>query len=133
MLLGFGRRNSTVWRPLNAAAYTVLGNRADGVWGFQFNVTAVGVAVVLVMSAMAGFVIAELTSSSRTLLRTMATFGLVLAGYLVHVHIVAHTPGGLAALLTTGELRAMYAAVAIAVVVGMRYAFSADAGAPRKY
>ena len=58
MLLGLGRRYSTLWRPLNAAAHTVLGTRADGVWGFQADVTLTGVAVVLVMSAMTGVVIA---------------------------------------------------------------------------
>ncbi len=131
MLLGLGRRYSTVWRPLNAAAHTMIGARADDVWGFQSDVTPVGVAVVLVVSAMAGFVIAELTSSGRTRHRTMAAFGMALAGYLVHVRIVARTPGGLAALLSVGELRALYAAVAIALFIGMRYAFFPDAGAPR--
>lgn len=133
MLLGLGRRYATLWRPLNAAAHTVLGTRADGVWGFQSDVTLMGCAVVLVMSAMTGVVIAELTSSGRTLHRVIVAFGLALVGYLVHVHIVARTPGGLAALLTLGELRALYAAVAIALATGMRYAFPPLAGAPRQY
>ena len=133
MLLGLGRRYSTLWRPLNAAAHTVLGSRADGVWGFQFVVTLTGVGVVLVMSTMTGVVIAELTSSGRTLHRAIVAFGMALAGYLVHVHIVARTPGGLASLLTLGELRALYFAVAIAVVLGMRYAFPPFAGTPRQY
>lgn len=122
-----------MWRPLNAAAHTVLGARADDVWGFQFDVTPIGVAVVLVVSVMTGFVITELTSSGRTLHRAMATIGIALAGYLVHVHIVARMPGGLSALLTVGELRAMYSAVAIALFVGMRYAFFPDVGVPQEY
>jgi hypothetical protein len=133
MLLGLGRRYSTLWRPLNAAAHTVLGARADGVWGYQSDVTPVGGAVVLVVSVMAGIVITLLTSSGRTLHRAMATFGIALLAYLAHVHIVARTPGGLAALLSIGELRALYAAVAIAVFIGMRYAFSSDAGTTRTY
>ena len=128
MLFGLGRRYSTLWRPLNAAAHTVLGARADGVWGYQPDVTPVGCAVVLVVSVVAGFVIALFASSGRTLHRAMATFGIALIGYLVHVHIVARTPGGLAALLSVGELRAVYVAVAIALFVGMRYAFSSRAG-----
>ena len=132
MLLGFGRRNSTVWRPLNAAAHTVLGMRADDVWGFKSDVTLVGGAVVLVVSAVAGVVIVELTSSHRTLHSALAAFGVALAGYLTHVHIVARTPGGLAALLTLGELRALYATGAIALLAGMRYAFSPSAGARPK-
>ena len=63
----------------------------------------------------------------------MTTFGIGLVAYLVHVHIVARTPGGLAALLTIGELRALYAVVAVALFIGMRYAFSSDAGTTRTY
>ncbi|MEP7000937.1 MAG: hypothetical protein ABI969_10705 [bacterium] len=129
MLLGFGRRYSTLWRPLNAAAHVIIGARADGVWGFQFDVTPMGGAVVLVVSTMAGVVIAQLTSSRRTLHSALAAFGMALAGYLAHVHIVARTPAGLAALLTVGELRALYATGAIALVIGMRYAFSPSAEA----
>jgi hypothetical protein len=133
MLFGLGRRYSTLWRPLNAAAHTVLGARADGVWGFQSDVTPAGVAVVLVVSAMTGIVIALLASSGRTVYRAMTTFGIGLLAYLVHVHIVARTPGGLAALLTIGELRALYAAVAVALFIGMRYAFSSSTGTTRTY
>ncbi|MEO5817646.1 MAG: hypothetical protein ABIT20_20425 [Gemmatimonadaceae bacterium] len=133
MLLGLGRRYSTLWRPLNAAAHTVLGARADGVWGYESDVTPVGGAVVLVMSVMMGFIIALLASSGRTLHRAMSTFGIALLAYLAHVHIVARTPGGLAAFLSVGELRALYVAVAIAVFVGMRYAFSSSAGTTRTH
>lgn len=132
MLLGMGRRHSTLWRPLNTAAHTVLGIRADDVWGFQPDVTLMGCAVVLVVSAMAGVVIAELTSSHRTFHSALAAFGVALAGYLAHVHIVARSSGGLVALLTLGELRALYGAGAIALLAGMRYAFSPPAGAPPK-
>jgi hypothetical protein len=130
MLLGFGRRTSTLWRPLNAAAHMALGLRADDVWGFQSDVTLVGVAVVLVVSTVAGVVIAELTSSPRFSSNTLAAFGVALVGYFLHVHIVARKPGGLTALLTLGELRALYAAAAIALLLGMRYAFPTSAGAP---
>ncbi len=133
VLLGLGRRYSTLWRPLNAAAHTVLGARADGVWGYQSDVTPMGGAVVLVVSVLTGMVIALVTSSGRTVHRAIATFGIALLGYLVHVHIVARTPGGLAALLSIGELRALYAAVAIALFLGMRYAFSSDDGTTRTY
>ena len=133
MLLGLGRRYSTLWRPLNAVAHTVLGTRADGVWGYQSDVTLTGCAVVLVMSAMAGVVVAELTSSNRTFHRVIVAFGMAVVSYLVHVHIVARSSGGLAALLTFGELRALYLSVAIALVLGMRYAFPPLAGAPRTY
>ena len=130
ILLGVGRRSGTPWRALNAAAHALIGERADNVWGFQFDVTLVGCAVVLAVSAMAGVAIAELTSTRRTILRTMATGAVVLLGYLVHVHIVARTSGGLSALLTLGELRVLYAGGAIAAVAGMRYAFLPAVGEP---
>ena len=130
ILLGVGRRSGTAWRALNAAAHVLLGSRADDVWGFQFDVTLVGCAVVLAVSAMAGVAIAELTSTRRTIFRTMATSAVLLLGYLVHVHIVARTPGGLAAFLTLGELRELYGGAAIAAVAGMRYAFLPVVGEP---
>lgn|GEM_PF-6581407 len=123
ILLGIGRRSGTAWRALNAAAHAVIGERADNVWGFQFDVTLVGCAVVLAVSAMAGVAIAELTSTRRTIFRTVTTGVVVLVGYLVHVHLVARTSGGLSALLTLGELRVLYAGGAIAAVAGVRYAF----------
>jgi len=130
ILLGVGRRSGTAWRALNAGAHAVIGERADNVWGFQFDVTLVGCAVVLAVSAMAGVAIAELTSTRRTILRTVATGAVVLLGYLVHVHIVARTSGGLSALLTLGELRVLYGGGAIAAAAGMRYAFLPAAGEP---
>ena len=124
MLLEMGRRTSTAWRPINAAAHWIIGARADDVFGLQLDVTPVGCAVVLLVSAMAGFAVASLASSRRTLHRAMATGGVAAAGYLFHVHIVARSPGGLAALLSPGELRALYAAAAIALFLGMRYALA---------
>ena len=133
MLLGLGRRHGTIWQPLNASAHAVIGERAEGVLGFQSDVTLVGVAVVLVVSAVAAGVTAGLLSSRRTLHRAIAAFGVALAGYLVHLHIVARTSGGLAALLEVGEMRALYVAAAIALFAGMRYAFFDDAGALPNY
>jgi hypothetical protein len=129
MLLGLGRRHGTIWQPLNATARLLIGERAESVFGFQAGVTLMGVAVVLVVSAVAACVTAVLTSSRRPFHRAMTAFGVALAGYLVHVHIVARTPGGLAALLDIGELRALYFAAGIASFLGMRYAFSDDTGA----
>ena len=128
-LFGLGRRHSTLLRPLNAAAHTLLGARADDVWSFQPDVTPAGVAVVLVVSAAAALAIAVLSASRSPTIVTLAVFGVALAGYFVHVHIVARTHGGLAALLTIGELRALYTSAAIAFFLGMRYAFliAADA------
>lgn len=124
LLLGIGRRAGTAWRPINAAAHTVIGEQADGVWSYHGSVTPLGGLGVLVMSVAAGFVVARLASSSRTLHVVAAAAGVVLIGYLVHLHVVARTPGGLAALLSVGELRGMYLTAGLALVAGTRFAFS---------
>lgn len=123
VLLGLGRRGGTTWRPLNAAAHGILGSRADDLWGFSGNVTLTGGLVVLAVSAVAGVATAWLASSRRSLPGVAAAAAVALVGYLVHLHVVARAPGGLASLLSTGELRALYFAVAIALFIGMRYAF----------
>jgi hypothetical protein len=123
LLIGFGRRAGTSWRPINAAAHTVLGARADGVWDFDLGVTPTGVAVVLVISMAAGLVVARIASPFRRMPVVLAAVGVSLVGYLLHLHVAARTPGGLAALLAVGELRALYVTLAVSLVAGMRFAF----------
>jgi hypothetical protein len=131
LLIGIGRRAGTALRPLNATAYTLLGTRADGVWGFDAVVTLAGVVVVLVVSALAGMIVARLVRSFRTFRVVVAGAGVALVGYLLHVHLVSRVDGGLSALLSLGELRALYLAGASALVLGMRVAFSPGVSANR--
>jgi hypothetical protein len=131
LLIGIGRRAGTALRPLNATAYTLLGTRADGVWGFDAVVTLAGVVVVLVVSALAGMIVARLARSFRTFRVVVAGAGVALVGYLLHVHLVSRVDGGLSALLSLGELRALYLAGASALVLGMRVAFSPGVSANR--
>jgi hypothetical protein len=131
LLIGIGRRAGTALRPLNATAYTLLGTRADGVWGFDAVVTLTGVVVVLVVGTLAGMIVARLARSYRTFRVVLAATGVALAGYFLHVHLVARVDGGLSALLSTGELRALYFAGASALVLGMRVAFSPGTSASR--
>jgi hypothetical protein len=131
VLIGIGRRAGTALRPLNATAFTLLGTRADGVWGFDAVVTLTGVVVVLVVSALAGMIVARLARSFRTFRAVVAAAGVALVGYFLHVHLVARIDGGLSALLSTGEMRALYLAGASALVLGMRVAFSPGVSASR--
>lgn len=128
LLLGIGRRAGTPWRPLNAAAQLVIGARADGVWNFQRDVTPMGCLVVLVLSMMAGFVAACVTVSRRTPYVILAAVCVALAGYFLHLKLAARTPGGLAALLSLGELRALYLVLAVALAIGIRLALPSDEG-----
>ncbi|HET9013440.1 MAG TPA: hypothetical protein VFN38_16570 [Gemmatimonadaceae bacterium] len=123
LLIGIGRRAGTAWRPVNAAAHGILGARADDVWSFDGSVTPAGGLVVLVMGVVAGFVVARIAPTFRTLHVAMTSVGVALIGYLLHVHVVARTPGGLAALLSVGELRGLYVTLGCALAVGMRLAF----------
>ena len=122
-LIGIGRRSGTTWRPLNAAAHSVLGSQADGVWSYHGSVTPMGGLVVLVVSVAAGLVVARIAPSFRTLHVVAAAAAVAISSYLLHVHIVARVPGGLAALLTVGELRGLYVILGLALAVGMRFAF----------
>ena len=124
LLVGIGRRAGTALRPLNATAHALLGTRADGVWGFDPIVTVVGGVVVLVVSAVAGVAVARLSPSFRALRVLAAAAGVALVGYLLHLNVAARADGGLSALLSVGELRALYVTVASALVLGMRFAFS---------
>jgi hypothetical protein len=128
-LLGIGRRAGTAWRPINAAAHGVLGAQADGVWSYHGSVTPVGGLVVLVMSVTAGVVAARIAATFRTLHVAVAAAGVAVVGYLLHLHVVAGTSGGLADLLTIGELRALYLTLGVGLVAGMRFAFFTGATA----
>jgi hypothetical protein len=61
-----------------------------------------------------------------------AAAGVALTGYLVHLHVAARAPGGLAALLSVGELRGLYVTLGVALGAGMRFAFSTVADAPTR-
>lgn len=128
LLIGIGRRSGTPWQPLNAAAHMVIDGRADGVWNFQTDVTALGCLVVLVLSMIAGFAVACVTASRRTPYIILAAACVAAVGYLCHVYVAARTPGGLAALLSVGELRALYVTLGVALVVGIRLALLPNEG-----
>ena|SRR6478672_5891474 len=123
LLIGIGRRSGTAWRPVNAAAHGILGMKADGVWSYHGSVTPTGGLVVLVLCAMAGFIVARIAPTFRTLHVATTAAGVALMGYLLHVHVVSRTPGGLAALLTVGEMRGLYVTLGLALIAGMRFAF----------
>lgn len=128
-LIGAGRRSGTAFRPINAAAHTVLGAQADGVWSYHGSVTPMGGLVVLAMSMVVGFVVARITRSFRTLPVVAAAAGVSLVSYFAHVHVAARVPGGLVAQLSSGELRGMYLTLGFALVAGMRFAFPTAADA----
>jgi hypothetical protein len=132
VLLGIGRRSGTPWRTLNAAAHLVIDGRADGVWNFQSDVTPIGCLVVLALSMLAAFIVTSVTASRRTPYVLLVAGSVALLGYVLHMQVAARSPGGLAGLLSVGELRALYATLGVALVVGIRLALLPGEGARRR-
>jgi len=129
LLIGIGGRAGTRWRPVNAAAHAAMGAQADGVWSYHGSVTPVGGLVVLVLSIAAGFAVARLATWIPSVHVSVAAAIVAFIGYLLHVEVVARMPGGLSALLAVGELRGLYVMLGLALIAGMRFAFSdADEG-----
>ena len=124
LLIGIGGRAGTRWRPVNAAAHAAIGAQADGVWSYQLSVTLVGGLVVLVLSIAAGLAVARLASWFPAVHVSVAAAVVSFVAYLLHVEIAARLPGGLSELLMVGELRGLYVILAVALVAGMRFAFS---------
>ena len=100
-------------------------------WRPKITAFTVGCVVALVMSAVAGLVVARLAPSHRTFRVLVAAAGVALVGYLLHLYVAARSVGGLSALLSVGELRALYVSLALALVLGMRFAFSPGTSADR--
>lgn len=87
--------------------------------------TPAGGAVVLASSAVAGALAAALAAIlPGGGVALVASVVVALLGYQLHVHVASRGPGGLAALLSTGELRVVYVVLAAALFAGMRLAFS---------
>lgn len=131
-LIGLGHRAGVSWRVVNAAAHVVLGARADDVWGFTPDVTVTGGAVVLASSAAAGMLAARLGAILPVRVAGVLSPAIVAGlAYLVHARVAARTSSGVASLLSTGELRAVYVVLAVSLAAGMRLAFSASARTTR--
>lgn len=124
LLIGIGGRAGTRWRPVNAAAHVAIGAQADGVWSYHGSVTPVGGLVVLVLSIAAAFAVVRLATWFPWVHGSVAAAVVGFIGYLLHVEVAARLPGGLSALLALGELRGLYVILAVALVAGMRFAFS---------
>jgi hypothetical protein len=123
VLVGIGRRGGTPWRPVNAMAHALLGARADDVWNFSWGVTPAGAVVLLATCIVAALAIAAFARRGSWARLATSAAAVAIAGYLLHLHVVARTAGGLAEVLDVGELRAVYAVAAIALASGMRFAF----------
>lgn len=122
-LAGFGIRLGTPARPFNAVARLVLGGRADGVWGFDPPVTAVGVLLHVTVMCVWGFLTVRLAQSRRGAGRVAVAVVVALLALAIDLLVVARVlRAGVSGVLAPVQVVVVHVVLAIALVVGMRLA-----------
>ena len=124
-MLGFGLRGGIAARPFNAAAALVIGNRAQGVWGFGAGVSLVGELVVLASCVIFGSLCAMLLElapdESRVRHPRLIAFSAALAVAIATLLIlVAHAPDFVGA-APSGALSVTQGAV-LSIILATAYA-----------
>jgi hypothetical protein len=124
-LLGFGIQQGMPARPFNAVASLLLGDRADGIWGFHPVVTVVGVLAHVALSFGWGLLFARFAGGMRGL-RLAAAALVVAAGALaVNRLIVTQILGAnVSDVLAPAQVIALHVVLGVALAVGMRLATS---------
>lgn len=124
-LLGFGIQQGMPARPFNAVASLLLGDQADGIWGFHVVVTVVGLLTLIVLSLGWGLLFARLAGGMRGL--RLAGFALLIAAAAMAVHVILATrmlDGHASDVLAPAQVLALHIVLAVALAVGMRLATS---------
>jgi hypothetical protein len=124
-LLGFGLRQGTPARPFNTVASLLLGDRAQGIWGFHPVVTAVGVIVLLTLTLGWGVLFARLAGGMRGW--RLAGAAMVVAGAALALDVFVATrlrSGNLSEALAPAQVIAVHIVLGVALGVGMRLATS---------
>jgi hypothetical protein len=124
-LLGFGVQQGTPARPFNAVASLILGDRAEGIWGFHSVVTVVGVIVLVAMTLGWGLLFARLAGGTRGLRLAGAAAIVAVAALAVHVVIATRLLGAnVSDVLAPAQVIALHLILGVALGVGMRLATS---------
>lgn len=122
-LVGVGIRVGTPARPLNSIAAVVLGQNAQGTWGFT-TVTAAGLA--LHFAATVALALLFAWTVTRTGGRAWAWGAIFGAAWLAGAWLLARVLGlGPGALLPLGDRILLAVLLALALPLGMRLAFPA--------
>jgi hypothetical protein len=119
---GIGLRDGVPSRPFNALASLVLGERAEGVWGFDPGVTLTGLALQFVAVLVVGFLFAFAAP--------FRAFGLLLAAVVVSIAAYAVTrlaapfllQPALSIGLTPAQLGLVCVVLAVSLAAGTRLA-----------
>ncbi len=124
-LLGFGVQQGTPARPFNAVASLILGDRAEGIWGFHPVVTVVGVIVLVAVILGWGLLFARLAGGTRGLRLAGAAAIVAVAALAVHVVIATRLLGAnVSDVLAPAQVIALHLVLGVALGVGMRLATS---------
>lgn len=123
-LCGFGVRMGTPARPFNAVAVLLLGDRAQGIWGFDGTVTTTGVLLHLLVVAGWSILFAALAGSLRGLRLLGAAAVVAAIAFGVDVLFSRVLGAGIGDILAPGQRVVLHLVLAVALVMGMRLAHS---------
>jgi hypothetical protein len=121
-LIGFGRARGEAWRPLNAVGHLFLGYRARLMDRFDPLVTPVGIALHVLSVVVWGVLFALVAARLRGWRLAAAAAALGAAAFVIDTHLLPDRfDPGFPALLSRGELIAVYAVLAAALALGIRF------------
>jgi hypothetical protein len=124
-LLGFGIQQGTPARPFNAIASLLLGDRAQGIWGFHSVVTLVGVIVLVTLTFAWGVLFARLAGGMRGWRLAGVAVAVAAAALALDVSVVTRLRGAnVSDVLAPAQVVLLHIVLAIALGVGMRLATS---------
>ena len=122
-LVGFGLRQGTPSRPFNATARLLLGDRAEGVWGFVPSVTMTGVALHVTAMLVWGLIYVRVSRGHRGVARVAIAVAVAAAALLVDLLVVERAlHAGVSGVLTPLQVAAVHVVLAASLAVGMRLA-----------
>ena len=127
-LVAFGLRMGTPARPFNAIAQIAFGTGAEGVWGFDAPVTLTGIVIHVAATLLWGVVFALVASGWRGV---RLWLGAALFAAIVYLLDFVLLPGrvrpAFGDMMAPGQRAFLYVTLAVALVVGMRLAFTCRA------
>ena len=129
VLVGFAIGRGMPARPFNIAGTVALGARAEDVWNFHPLVTASGVIVHLLWALALGVLFALIAGELRGLRLLTAGLAFAFVLYLLAPLVAPpHLRAGVFALATTVQVIAVYVALAVSLIAGMRLALITPRG-----
>jgi hypothetical protein len=125
-LIALGKRTGTVVRPFNVIASRLLGPPAADAFGFVSRITLTGVVVHVVVTTLLGVAILAIVRR-RLAPGWLASSAGSLLCCLVSIGIARRGAPSLAQLFSVGDLAVYFAALALSLAIGIRFALPTPA------